>query len=157
MLGVGFDAHVVHRLPARMKRGLGRGAYALQILWELGFYRHTPIRVALDGKETQASSIIVSKGRLYGGSFLLAPTACPTKPGFSVVLFDRSSIAAPLLYGAALPLGLLGRAPGVRHARAREIAFVGNEIVPAQADGDPAGWTPISIIDAPAAIPIVVG
>jgi diacylglycerol kinase family enzyme len=77
--------------------------------------------------------------------------------GFSVVLFDHSGISAPLLYGAALPLGLLCRAPGVRHVRAREVDFVGSDILPAQADGDPAGWTPISITDAPAAIPIVVG
>ena len=34
---------------------------------------------------------------------------------------------AALLYGAALPLDLLGRAPGVRHVRARQIDFIGNE------------------------------
>jgi YegS/Rv2252/BmrU family lipid kinase len=157
MLGVGFDAQVVHRLPTRLKRGLGRSAYVVQSLWELPSYRYKPIHVCLDGERTQAFSIIVSKGRLYGGSFLLAPTACPTEPGFSVVLFDHAGMAAPLMYGAALPLGLLGRAPGVRHARAREVVFVGDDIAPAQADGDPAGWTPISITDAPAAIPVVVG
>jgi diacylglycerol kinase (ATP) len=41
--------------------------------------------------------------------------------------------------------------------RARRIDFIGNETVPAQADGDAAGWTPISVTDAPAAIPVVVG
>jgi diacylglycerol kinase family enzyme len=73
------------------------------------------------------------------------------------VLFDHAGMGAPLLYGAALPLGLLCRAPGVRHVRAREVDFIGNEVMPAQADGDPAGWTPIRITDAPAAIPVVVG
>jgi diacylglycerol kinase (ATP) len=156
MLGVGFDAQVVHRLPVTLKRALGRSAYALQTLRELAVYRFAPIHMLLDGEEMQASSVIVSKGRLYGGRFLLAPTACPAEPGFSVVLFDHSSIAAPLMYSAALPLGLLGRAPGVRHVRARQIDFVGNEPMPAQADGDAAGWTPLSVTDAPAAIPIVV-
>jgi diacylglycerol kinase family enzyme len=61
------------------------------------------------------------------------------------------------MYGAALPFNLLGRAPGVRHVRARRIEFIGNESMPAQADGDAAGRTPMSITDAPSAIPVVVG
>jgi diacylglycerol kinase family enzyme len=40
--------------------------------------------------------------------------------------------------------------------RARKVNLVGNDVLPAQADGDPVGWTPISITDAPAAIPVVV-
>ena len=83
--------------------------------------------------------------------------ACAARPGFSVVLFDHAGLAAALLYGAALPLDLLGRAPGVRHVRAQRIDFIGNETVPAQADGDAAGWTPISVTDAPASIAVVVG
>ena len=92
-------------------------------------YRFQPIRLRLDGEETQAASVIVSKGRLYGGRFLLAPDACAAQPGFSVVLFDHAGIVAALLYGAALPLDLLGRAPGVRHVRARQIDFIGNEAI----------------------------
>jgi diacylglycerol kinase (ATP) len=157
MLGVGFDAHVVHRLSAPLKRTLGRGGYVVQTLRELVRYPFMPIRLRLDGEETQAGSVIVSKGRLYGGRFLLAPAACPGRPGFSVVLFDHTGPAAALLYAAALPLGLLGVAPGVRHVRARRIDFIGNETVPAQTDGDAAGWTPITVTDAPAAIPVVVG
>jgi diacylglycerol kinase (ATP) len=157
MLGVGFDAHVVRHMSIALKRTFGRGAYVLQTLRELAVYPFPPIHLRLDGEETQAASVIVSKGRLYGGRFLLAPAACATEPGFSVVLFDHAGMGAALMYGAALPLNLLGRAPGVRHVRARRIDFIGNETTPAQADGDAAGWTPISVTDAPAAIPVVVG
>lgn len=156
MLGVGFDARVVHQLSVPLKRAFGRSAYALQTLRELAFYPYTPIRVRLDGQETQAASIIVSKGRLYGGRFLLAPDACSAEPGFSVSLFDHAGVFPTLLYGAALPLNMLSRAPGVRHVRARQIDFIGNERVPVQADGDAAGWTPLSVTDASSAIPVVV-
>ena len=156
MLGVGFDAQVVHHVPVLLKRMFGRGAYAMQTLRELALLPFPPIHLRLDGEETQAASVIVSKGRLYGGRFLLAPDACSAEPGFSVSLFDHSGIAAALLYGAALPLNMLSRAPGVRHVRARQMDFIGNEGVPAQADGDAAGWTPIAVTDAPAAIPVVV-
>ena len=157
MLGVGFDAQVVHDLPVALKRALGRTAYAVQTLSELALYRFQPIRLRLDGEETQAASVIVSKGRLYGGRFVLAPDACAARPGFSVVLFDHAGIVAALLYGAALPLNLLSRAPGVWHVRARQIDFIGNEASPVQADGDAACRTPVSVTDAPAAIPVVVG
>jgi YegS/Rv2252/BmrU family lipid kinase len=156
MLGVGFDAQVVHRLPVLLKRALGRSAYAVQTLRELALYRFAPVKLRLDGEETQAASVIVTKGRLYGGRFLLAPAACAGKRGFSVVLFDHSGIAPALLYGAALPFDLLARAPGVRHVRAERVEFSGITSLPAQADGDAAGWTPISVTDAPAAIPVVV-
>jgi diacylglycerol kinase (ATP) len=157
MLGVGFDAQVVHRLSAPLRRTLGRGAYVLQGLREVSRYRFMPIRLRLDGIDTQAGSVIVSKGRLYGGRFLLAPGACAERPGFSVVLFGRAGPGAALLYGAALPLDLLGNAPGVRHVRALQVDFVGNETVPAQADGEAAGYTPLRVMDAPAPIQVVVG
>ena len=157
MLGVGFDAHVVHHLSASLKHAFGRGAYVLQTLRELMRYRFMPIRLRLDGDETVAGSVIVSKGRLYGGRFLLAPEACAERPGFSVVLFDHAGPGAAFLYGAALPLDLLGGAPGVRHVRALRIEFIGNETVPVQADGDAAGCTPLCVTDAAAPIQVVVG
>ena len=157
MLGVGFDAHVVHALSLPLKRVLGRGAYVVQSLREVLRYDYAPIRVRLDEQETQAASVIVSKGRLYGGRYLLAPDARPGEPGFSVVLFERSGPAAALCYGAALPAGRLSRAAGVRHVRARRIEFIGNAKVPAQTDGDAASCMPLSVVDAPAPIPVVVG
>ena len=157
MLGAGFDAHIVHTLPLPMKRLLGRGAYVVQTLRQLPQYAFKPIPIRLDGQEMQAASVIVSKGRLYGGKYLLAPDALPGEPGFSVVLFERGGPAITLLYGAALPLHRLGRAPGVRHIRATRVEFTGNSPVPAQTDGDKAGFTPLTVTDAPGPIQVVVG
>lgn len=157
MLGVGFDAHVVHTLPVGLKRVFGKGAYVLQSLHALLHYDFAPIRLRLDGVETSAASVIVSKGMLYGGTYRLAADAVPGEPGFSVVLFDHSGPAAALLYGAALPLNLLGRAPGVRHVRATRIDFIGNARAPAQADGDAAGTVPLNVVDAPGPIAVVTG
>jgi len=99
----------------------------------------------------------VSKGRLYGGRYLLAPEARPGEPGFSVVLFDRTGPAAALLYGAKLPFDLLANGCGLRRIRARSIEFIGNDSIPAQADGDAAGTAPLAVTDAERPIEIVVG
>jgi diacylglycerol kinase (ATP) len=157
MLGVGFDAHVVRRVSFPMKRLFGKGAYVLRSVAELTRFSYPPIRVRLDEVETQTGSIIVSKGRLYGGRFRLAPDAVPGRPGFSVVLFDKTGPAATAMYGAALPMNLLGYAPGVRRIRANRVDFIGNQMVPAQADGDPAGCDVTSVTNARAPIQVVVG
>jgi diacylglycerol kinase (ATP) len=157
MLGVGFDAHVVHNLPYPLKKMMGKGAYVLQSVRELGRYKFPKIRMRIDDIETEAASVIISKGRFYGGRFRLASDAVPGSPGFSVVLFDRSGPCSTMMYGAALPLNLLGRAPGVRHVRAQRIDFLQNEHVPAQTDGDSAGCAPLWVGDAPGPIRVVVG
>ncbi len=157
MLGVGFDAHVVHTLPPGLKRVFGRGAYVLQSLHALFDYDFKPIHLRLDGAETTAASVIVTKGVLYGGTYRLAADAVPAEPGFSVVLFDHGGPAAAMLYGAALPINLLGRAPGVRHIRAGRIDFLGNARLPAQADGDAAGCAPLYVVDAPGPIQVITG
>jgi YegS/Rv2252/BmrU family lipid kinase len=157
MLGVGFDAHVVHNLSFPLKKALGKGAYVLQSIRELPRYRFPAICMRIDDREIEASSVIISKGRLYGGSFRLSAGAVPSDPGFSVVLFEYSGVAAAMMYGAALPLNLLGHAPGVRHVRARRIDFLQNTAAPAQTDGDRAGLAPLWVCDAPGPIQVVVG
>jgi len=100
-VGAGFDAAVVRHLPIPLKHAIGRSAYVLQSLREASRYKFTPIQVTLDGEPTEAGSVIVTKGRLYAGPFLLAPDASPARPGFTVALFDRSGPLAALAYGAA--------------------------------------------------------
>ena len=158
MLGIGFDAQVVHRLNPGMKRIFGRGAYVLQGVRELVRYEFAPLTVSIDGVRIAAGSVIVSKGRLYGGGHLLAPDAEPGKPGFSIALFAlRGGSGAAMAYGAALPTGLLPHMPGVRRLRGSRIDIFGDASVPAQADGDPAGRVPLSIQDVAAPIQLVVG
>ena len=156
MLGVGFDADVVRRLPLGLKKVLGRGAYVWQTLRELARYDFPLVRLRLDGVEMQAVSAIVTKGRLYGGRYLLAPEADPGAQGFSVVLFEQAGWWAALCGAIALPLGRLGARAGVRRVRARQIEFLGEAPMPAQTDGDPAGRAPRLVRDAARPIALVV-
>ncbi len=156
MLGVGLDAQVVHRLPKPLKRLLGPGAYVVQTMREMWRYGYAPIRVKIDGVAAEAASVIVTKGTLYAGQYLLAPAARPGEKGFSVALFEGQGPLSALLYGAALPLNLLPLTPGLRLLRASRVEICGAAATPAQADGDPAGEVPISIRDAEHPIGIVV-
>ena len=157
MLGIGFDAHVVHHVSRPIKRALGRGAYVVQTLRELPRYRFRTMQVAVDGVLHEAGNVIVSKGCLYGGPYMLAPEASSGSPGFSVVLFRHAGIGSALLAGAALPLNMLARLPGVIRLRANDVAFRGEHGMPAQSDGDPAGSTPLHVTDATSPIAVLVG
>jgi len=156
MVGVGFDASVVHTLPRGLKRVIGRSAYVWQTISQLANYAFPRITLRIDGETTEAGSVIVTKGRFYAGTYVLAPTADPAERGFRIALFDRGGPAATLMYGATLPSGLVGRMPGVRMVSGHEIEFVGNNRVPVQADGDPAGFTPIRVSDARAPLDVVI-
>ncbi len=156
MLGAGFDAQVVHHISLPLKRQFGALAYALQAGRELARYRFAPIRVQLDDVPYDTASIIVTKGKFYGGRHLLAPAMTPTRPGFTVALFDRAGPLAALRYGLALPLGLLSRLPGVTLVSARRVT-IENATVPVQTDGDIGGRAPLSVTDAQSPIQVVVG
>ena len=156
MLGAGLDAQVVHHLSKPLKRAIGKGAYVLQTLRELCRYDFAPITLRIDGQLTEAASVIVSKGCLYGGPFLLAPDAQAHEPGFTVALFRHGGPWSALLYGAALPLNLLPRTPGLKLFRAATIDILGNGSVKLQSDGDAAGFVPVHIRDSASAIAIVV-
>jgi diacylglycerol kinase family enzyme len=157
MLGVGFDAQVVERLSSSLKHVVGKGAYVLQGLREVVRYRYKPIQLRLDDTELEAASVIVCKGSRYGGNHVVAHDADPAGPGFSVVLFGCTGPLAALTYGAALPLGLLPRAPGLQIRRAGQVEFLGNAPISVQTDGDAAGFTPCTVFDAPMPIEVVVG
>ncbi len=158
MVGLGFDGAVVHGLQPLLKRAIGRGAYVWQSLWESVAYRFPRVRLNVDGRDYTAASVVVSKGRLYGGPYLLAPNAASTAPGFQVALFEHPGMLPALLSGAALPLGLLPRCPGVRVIVGNCIEFAArNGHILAQSDGDALAGTPASVVNATSPIPLVVG
>jgi diacylglycerol kinase (ATP) len=158
MVGLGFDGAVVHGLQPLLKRAIGRGAYVWQSLWESIAYRFPKVRLAIDGKDYEASSVVITKGRLYGGPYLLAPNAVSTQPGFQIALFESPGTFAALLSGAALPLGLLPRCPGVRVVAGSHIEFSeSNGPIKTQSDGDAFAGTPSAVCDARHPLSIIVG
>jgi diacylglycerol kinase (ATP) len=158
MVGLGFDGAVVHGLQPLLKRVIGRGAYVWQSLWESVAYRFPKVRLSVDGKDYEAASVVVTKGRLYGGPYLLAPNAASTLPGFQVALFENPGTFPALLSGAALPLGLLPRCPGVRVISGTHVEFYAqNGPIMTQSDGDALAGTPACVVNAGSPIPLVVG
>jgi diacylglycerol kinase family enzyme len=148
MLGAGFDAAVVHHLPAGLKRRIGKGSYVWQSGRELLRPALPPLRFAADdGPFEAATGLIVTKGRLYAGPHLVAPGASPLEPGFTLVIQRGPARLGALLAGAALPFGLLRHLPFIELRRCARVRLEGPG-VPTQCDGDRGPDLPLTITDA---------
>ncbi len=147
MVGVGYDARVVEGVDMALKKKIGKPAYVLSMLRELRRFGRQRYRLELDGQRHEAGSAVLTLGRHYAGSYILAREACIDAAELDVVLVQTMSRWAFLLMLLSLPLGLATRLPFMKTVKARtaRISRVdgGNEAL--QADGDLAGQLPATV------------
>jgi diacylglycerol kinase family enzyme len=89
-------------------------------------------------------SLVVCKGRHYGGPFVAAPTASLTGGVFQVVLLDKPGWWNLWRYGFGLLFRCLPAVGGVRIFPGHEILVEGAS-GPVQADGDIIGSLPMRL------------
>jgi diacylglycerol kinase (ATP) len=145
MASSGFDAEIVASVDLRLKRRVGRLAFAWAILKAVWRYREHALNVVVDGAEYRAATVIAAKGRYYAGHFVIAPHADPAEPILDLVLFRRSGRLAVLRYLGALSRGRIGRRSDVTLLRSRTAFVTGNERAPVQADGESIGYLPVAL------------
>lgn len=145
MASAGFDAHVVKGVSRRVKRRIGKIVYALSAFRQVLRYPCPHLDVRVDGEPVAAATIVVSRGRLYGGRFIMAPDASLIRPELQVSLFRRAGRLAMVGYSLALPLGLLNRWKLIDHVSARRVEIRSRTGDPVQADGDVVASLPVVI------------
>ncbi|CAO3373522.1 diacylglycerol/lipid kinase family protein [Azospirillum argentinense] len=156
MAGAGLDARVVERVDPRLKRLIGKGAYAVETLARIAAGGGGPYRVAVDGAEpVEVASVIVAKGHFYGGRFVCAPDARLTDPWLHVCLFPRSGRGSALRYLWGVTAGRLPRFPDYRILPARRVVIDGPAGEPVQGDGDVIARLPVEIALAPWVLPVL--
>jgi diacylglycerol kinase family enzyme len=101
--------------------------------------------VLADGVRHEAGTVIVAKGKHYGGGFISAPKADLHDPSFQVCLFGHSGPWHALRYALALLMGRLHRLKDVKIIEATHIAIEGRADEPIQCDGDAVATLPASV------------
>jgi diacylglycerol kinase (ATP) len=151
MASSGFDAMTVAAVAPRLKRHLGRIAFAWAIFGCLMRYRACDLVVEIGGAEYRVAAAVAAKGRCYAGRYVIAPRASLAEPWLDLVLFQRSGRLAVLRYLAALLRGRLPRRADIAIVRCREAVVSGDARLPVQADGEIVGHLPmrIAIADRP--------
>lgn len=156
MLGVGLDAAVVASLNGALKRRIGKGAYVVETLRQVAAWPFPRLGLTLDGTAGEGVQVIATKGRFYGGRFVLAPEAASDAAGISACVFDRGGWWPTLRAGIALPIGLLPGLPGIARRRVAALEIAAPAGLPVQADGDLIGATPVTVRDAATRVAVVV-
>lgn len=154
MAGAGFDAKVVAGVDGDLKRRLGKGAYVWRSAVEMTRPVDAVYAVDIDGARHEAASVIVTRARLYGGPYPIAPDADLRNAGLTACLFERGGRYNVLRYGAALVRGRLPRTSGFRAVAATSVRIAPlvnghGRREPVQLDGDDAADLPVTVDVAP--------
>lgn len=144
MLSVGPDSVILSNLPDSLKVHAGKVGITIQAFVELARARLPDFRVTADGHQARASWCIVGNGKFYGGPYRATPGADPFEPGFEVVTLERHGRTAVVPFFFAIPSERHLRMRGVRRVPAREVVLEGDDSIPYQLDGDPAGVLPVT-------------
>lgn len=146
MAGAGFDGRTVSHLDYRLKRVLGRAAYADAVIraWKAPV---DVLDVEVDGQPYRANWVIVTNARHYGGSFVLSPRRSIFAPGLEAILIrapGRLKLASQMLRLAHGSIATSGNA-SVTAVPATRVTVRSHVPVPTQLDGDGFGTTPLAI------------
>ena len=139
----GPDSYAVAGLSPRLKRWIGRLAYAVSFARVLARWPRPKITLRFADRELQCEAFFVAKGRYYAGPWSFAPDARIDEPVMHVVSLTRARRRDFALFAWDM---LRGRdpveRPGVTRTITDEIEVLCDTPVPLQADGDVIGQLP---------------
>jgi diacylglycerol kinase (ATP) len=160
MIGVGFDAEVVHRLALwrahgrRLKR-VTYWSYVGRILEAITRYSYGPIVLEADGVRVEGTHAFVFNLPRYALGLPLAPDARDDDGRLNWVVFERPGLWNLLLYLWATARRRHLLRGDVHHGTATRLRITSQQPLPVQVDGDAAGQTPIEVEVVPAALRVI--
>jgi diacylglycerol kinase (ATP) len=150
--GVGFDALGFLAVEVAERRGWWRAA---RLLWRGLRRRKTPIELTLDGevRRTRSLAVTVCNCPYLGLGFALAPEADPTDGTFNVALFGGMTQFEVVRHFLSVARRRPRREPRVEMRTARRVTVKGlQSALPAHADGEANGLTPVTFEVRPGAL-----
>jgi YegS/Rv2252/BmrU family lipid kinase len=146
MVGVGYDAWIVNEVNLDIKKSFGKLAYVLSMIKQLFTFGKQTFLAEIDGRQTNVSSMIVTQGKYYAGSFVLSRKSSLSSPTMQAIVIDTESFFKFFLTVLSLPLGMMENLPFVQSIACKEIKIKSVESKPRydvlQMDGDKAGTMP---------------
>lgn len=157
MAGAGFDARMVYSVDPELKRRVGKLAYWMAGLSQLG-RKLEQLKVSVDGREFGGSFCLASRVRNYGGDLEIAPTIRLMDDDIEVVVFEATVTATYLAHLASVVAGRVGTAQGITTLRTKVIDLHpdGAEPVHLQVDGEHAGFLPVRVSVEPDAVTLLM-
>ena len=155
---VGPDSEAVAILSERLKRWIGRAAYALAFFIVLLRWPRHSLNLCIDGENSRCEAFYVAKGRYFAGPWSFAPDGRMDQANLHLVVFEQLSRWLFLRFALAM---LLHRSPtGIRGIHTRRCnsltaTSTAGAQVAVQADGDIAAQLPVHISLNPTAFSVI--
>lgn len=148
MASVGFDADVIHRAHAQRTGHITRAQYIRPIVATLREHTYPELRVYVDQDPTpiQGRVVVVANLPAYALGLNMVPTAQGDDGLLDVRVFQRGSVLHLMRYLCLIQFGQHEHVTDVVKRRGASIRIESDAPVPVQTDGDPAGFTPVSIV-----------
>jgi diacylglycerol kinase (ATP) len=156
MVGSGWDARVVAGVSPRLKKSLGRWAYAVQAVKQIWKVPSSPLQIFLENKMEEGDWAIVCNAGHYGGKYMIAPQARMEDPSFRVLIFNGQGPLDRIKDLSTLWLGRSGLSKKIRVFATDKVRITGGSAELIQVDGDPAGILPVEISIAPHRLNLIV-
>ncbi len=158
MAGIGLDAAVSAAVDPRLKKRLGKGAFALSTMRYIYDWHIEPFRVLLDGEEVVGRFVVVGNARSYAGGLRVTPGASLTDPELDICVFSSASRLDYLTFALAALRGYHKGMTGVTYRKVKRcrIESAGEAAAPVQVDGEVIGTLPVTIEAVPDAVNLLV-
>ncbi len=154
MAGAGFDGATVYNLNKPLKILLGKGAYVLSGLQTFCRYRPERLKIDVDGREYEATDVIVCNARRYGGNFTICPDADMRRPLLDLFILDGKGRMDLFRVFLGIIRGKRLEFSNTSYLEARRVYIDGDAHV--QVDGDYFGRTPVEITIRERAIKLII-
>ncbi len=143
---IGPECRAISGHSAKLKRLIGRSAYAVAFIRSLFQWQRPRLRVHIDGREHACEAIYIAKGRYFAGPWSFAPAARLTDDLLHVVMLENARRRDFFNFTLDLVRGRRPEdRPGVIALACRHIEIVSQGNAEVQADGDIIGSLPAEI------------
>jgi YegS/Rv2252/BmrU family lipid kinase len=148
MVGIGLDGEIVHALDRVRKGPIGFASYVLPAFGTLAGYQFHEIEVEVDGQVVwRMAPAVAFAGNVkeYGTGFPILPLARSDDELLDVCVMPARSVTDLIEHFVATFAGEHHLREGVVYVKGKRVVVRSKEPVAVQADGDPAGWTPVEV------------
>jgi diacylglycerol kinase family enzyme len=148
MVGVGLDGEIVHALDRIRTGPINYLSYIRPAVEALAGYRFHELEVEVDGRRVskmQPSLVFVGNVAEYGTGFPILPLARSDDGLLDVCVLPTKSATDLVEHAVAAVAGEHHLREGAVYVTGKRVRITSREPVAVQADGDPAGWTPVEV------------
>jgi diacylglycerol kinase family enzyme len=148
MVGVGIDGEIVHALDRVRTGPIGYLSYVRPAVETFAGYQFHEVEVEVDGRKVFRMGpglVFVGNVAEYGTGFPILPMAKSDDGLLDVCVLPTQSATDLIEHAVATMAGEHHLREGAVYVKGKHVRITSRAPVAVQADGDPAGWTPVEI------------